>query len=210
MLWSMHCIICGVVHTLPLTMSMSMSAFLAHLSQKLGSSSEMSVRFPDATKLACKTLKSYRNHDHICHSSWVVTGQKSKPAIDLYPLCSSIWFYLFMYLCKGGSSPLRLNSDGLCPALEDLVDVLLTEFSPFVLLIHDGSIRTTSQQILNLLLGQLLLHCLSGERKRRKTFRVKKLDTTNNIKWYLLNKLNGSEVQILHNVWHKHNFTIFP
>lgn len=38
--------------TLPFTISMSMSAFLAHLSQKFGSSREMSVRFPDATKLA--------------------------------------------------------------------------------------------------------------------------------------------------------------
>lgn len=43
---------CAGELTLPLTISMSMSAFLAHLSQKLGSSREMSVRFPDATKLA--------------------------------------------------------------------------------------------------------------------------------------------------------------
>lgn len=45
-------VMCVVVHTLPLTISMSISAFLAHLSQKLGSSREMSVRFPEATKLA--------------------------------------------------------------------------------------------------------------------------------------------------------------
>lgn len=54
-------IICGEVHTLPLAISISMSAFLAHLSQKLGSSREMSVRFPDATKLAWKqTFESYQ------------------------------------------------------------------------------------------------------------------------------------------------------
>lgn len=45
---------CRVLLTLPLTISISMSAFLAHLSQKFGSSREMSVRFPDATKLAWK------------------------------------------------------------------------------------------------------------------------------------------------------------
>lgn len=72
----------------------------------------------------------------------------------------------FIHLSKGGSSSLRLNGDGLCPALEDLVDVLLTEFGPFVLLIHDGPVCTTSQQILNLLLRQLLLHCLRGKEER--------------------------------------------
>ena len=38
--------------TLPLMASISISAFLAHFCQKLGSSKEISVRFPDATKLA--------------------------------------------------------------------------------------------------------------------------------------------------------------
>lgn len=38
--------------TLPLMASMSISAFLAHFCQKLGSSNEISVLFPDATKLA--------------------------------------------------------------------------------------------------------------------------------------------------------------
>lgn len=41
------------VLTLPLIASISISAFLAHFCQKLGSSSEISVLFPDATKLAC-------------------------------------------------------------------------------------------------------------------------------------------------------------
>lgn len=38
--------------TLPFKASISNSAFLAHFCQKFGSSREISVLFPDATKLA--------------------------------------------------------------------------------------------------------------------------------------------------------------
>lgn len=38
--------------TLPFKASMSSSAFLAHFCQKFGSSKEISVLFPDTTKLA--------------------------------------------------------------------------------------------------------------------------------------------------------------
>lgn len=68
--------------------------------------------------------------------------------------------FLFFYLGKSGSSSLRLNGNGLCPALQDLVNVLLTEFGPFILLIHDCPVGPTSQQIFNRLFGQLLLHSL--------------------------------------------------
>lgn len=44
--------------TRPLMASMSSSAFLAHFCQKSGSSREMSVRFPVATKLACRQMKT--------------------------------------------------------------------------------------------------------------------------------------------------------
>lgn len=71
----------------------------------------------------------------------------------------------FTHFSKGGSSSLGLNSDGLCPALENLVNVLLTKFGPFILLIHDGPVGTSPQQILNLLLRQLLLHCLEDKEK---------------------------------------------
>lgn len=65
-----------------------------------------------------------------------------------------------IHLGKSGPTSLRLDSDGLCSPLEDLVNVLLTEFGPFILFIHDGPVGATPQQILNLLLGQLLLHSL--------------------------------------------------
>lgn len=72
-------------------------------------------------------------------------------------------FFFFFYLSKRGSPSLRLDGNGLCPALQDLVNVLLAEFGPFVLLIHDGPVGAASQQIFNLLLGQLLLRSLHGK-----------------------------------------------
>lgn len=86
----------------------------------------------------------------------------------------AVAFICFTHLCKGGSSSLRLNGDGLRPALEDLVDVLLAEFGPFVLLVHYGPVRTASQQILDLLLRQLLLHSLRGKGRIKKLCKTKK------------------------------------
>lgn len=51
---------------------------------------------------------------------------------------------------------LALDGDGGGSSLEDLVDVLFTEAAAFIVLIHDGSVGSLSQQVLNLLFGELL------------------------------------------------------
>lgn len=51
---------------------------------------------------------------------------------------------------------LALDGDGGGSSLKDLVDVLLTEATAFIILIHDGSVGSLPQQVLNLLLGELL------------------------------------------------------
>ena len=61
------------------------------------------------------------------------------------------------YLGKGGPSSLGLDGDGLSSALEDLVDVLLAELGSLVLVVHDGPVGPTAQQVLDLFLGELLL-----------------------------------------------------
>lgn len=71
------------------------------------------------------------------------------------------------YLGEGGASALGLDGDGLGPALEDLVNVLLAELGPLVLLVHDGAVGAASQQVLDLLLGELLLlRRLVGDRRK--------------------------------------------
>ena len=106
------------------------------------------------------------NHNQICHfGSCLVVNQRQPVSYQMEELRINttnklfiyhlFFFFFFPYsihLSKGGSSSLRLNCDGLCPTLEDLVNVLLTELGPFILFIHDGPIGATSQQILNLLL----------------------------------------------------------
>lgn len=119
------------------------------------------------------------NHNHICLSSWAAPGQTYKNSQRPVSLVLEQFVLIFFFhLSKGGSSSLRLNGDGLRSTLEDLVDILLTEFGPFILLIHDGPVCTTSQQILNLLLRELLLHSLRGKKKDGWTW-IKKLYTTN-------------------------------
>lgn len=61
-----------------------------------------------------------------------------------------------VYLGKGGAPSLRLDGDGLGAALEDLVYVLFAELGPLILLVHDGPVGPLTQQVLDLLLGQLL------------------------------------------------------
>lgn len=67
------------------------------------------------------------------------------------------------YLGKGGALALRLDGDGVSTSLEDLVDVFLTELGAFVLFIHQSSVRSLSQKVLNLLFGQLLDLCHSHD-----------------------------------------------
>lgn len=55
-----------------------------------------------------------------------------------------------------GSLALTLNGDSSGSSLKDLVDVLLTEPTALIILIHDGSISSLPQQILDLLLRELL------------------------------------------------------
>lgn len=64
--------------------------------------------------------------------------------------CAELFISLITDLGKCGPSSFRLNGDGLCPSLEDLINVLFTELCPFIFLIHDCPICTTLQQILNL------------------------------------------------------------
>lgn len=71
-----------------------------------------------------------------------------------------------LHLGEGGASALGLDGDGLGPALQDLVDVLLAELGPLVLLVHDGAVSAAPQQVLDLLLGELLLRRLAGGRDR--------------------------------------------
>ncbi|KAF3832328.1 hypothetical protein F7725_025993 [Dissostichus mawsoni] len=89
-------------------------------------------------------------------SSLSLLPSESSASSSLVAL-NGLSYLFFTHLSKGGSSALRLDGDGLCAALEDLIDVLLTEFGPFILIVHDGPVSTPSQQILNLLLRQLLL-----------------------------------------------------
>lgn len=91
--------------------------------------------------------------NNICLQSGVLTTLKQKIQTVSCVNCAQGVVYIFLiHLCKCGSSSLRLNSDGLCPSLEYLVNIFFTEFCPFVFLIHDCPICTTLQQILNLLL----------------------------------------------------------
>lgn len=60
------------------------------------------------------------------------------------------------YLSKGGALALGLDGDGVSASLEDLVDVFLTELGAFVLFVHQSSICSLSQKVLNFLFGQLL------------------------------------------------------
>lgn len=53
-----HAIHPGETDTFSLFASVSNSAILAHFCQKLGSSKEISVLFPEATKLACEGDKN--------------------------------------------------------------------------------------------------------------------------------------------------------
>lgn len=55
-----------------------------------------------------------------------------------------------------GALALALDGDGGGSTLKDLVDVLLAEATAFIILIHDGSVGSLPQQVLNLLLGELL------------------------------------------------------
>ena len=59
-------------------------------------------------------------------------------------------------LGEGGALPLALDGDGGCPALQDLVDVLLAEAVALVVLVHDGGVGAFPQQVLDLFLGELL------------------------------------------------------
>ena len=61
------------------------------------------------------------------------------------------------YLGKGWALHPRLVLDDLCAPLEDHFNVLGAELGRFVIVIHDGAIGSTSQEIFNLLLGQGLL-----------------------------------------------------
>lgn len=84
-----------------------------------------------------------------------------------WPLCGAL--SVTGYLGKGRSPSLRLDGDGLGPALKDLVDVLLTELGPLILIVHQSSIRPFPQQVLDLLLRQLLLGGLErGEGEKEK------------------------------------------
>lgn len=73
------------------------------------------------------------------------------------------------HLGEGGASAFGLDGDGLGPALEDLVDVLLAELRPLVLLVHDGAVGAASQQVLDLLLGELLLCRLVGDEQKEES-----------------------------------------
>lgn len=55
-----------------------------------------------------------------------------------------------------GALAFTLDGDGGGSSLKDLVDVLLAEATAFIILIHDGSVGSLPQQVLNLLLGELL------------------------------------------------------
>lgn len=61
-----------------------------------------------------------------------------------------------LYLSKGGALALRLDGDGVGSSLQDLVDVFLTKLGTFVFLVHQSSVRSLSQEVFDLFLGQLL------------------------------------------------------
>lgn len=70
----------------------------------------------------------------------------------------------YRYLSKCGALSLRLDSDGLCASLKNLVNVFLAEFGAFVFLIHQGTICTLPQKVLHLHLRQLL-HLLKASKQ---------------------------------------------
>jgi len=59
-------------------------------------------------------------------------------------------------LGEGGPFAFTFYSDGSCSSLKYLIDVLLTETTALVILIHYGCISTFTKQIFYLLLGELL------------------------------------------------------
>lgn len=73
-------------------------------------------------------------------------------------------------LGESGAFPFALNSDGGGPSLQDLIDVLLTEATAFVVLIHDGGVGTFPQQILDLFFGELLDLLEQTKKKKNNTF----------------------------------------
>lgn len=158
------CVSLCVCRTRPWMASMSSSAFLAHFCQKSGSSREMSVRLPVATKLACRqrnTRSSAPDNHFFC------TDADTHTFINIRRRCVQIdrqYIKIIRYflgknavhLGKGRALALRLYGYSVGSSLEDLVNVFLTEFWAFILLFHQSAVRSLSQQVLNLLLGQLL------------------------------------------------------
>lgn len=59
-------------------------------------------------------------------------------------------------LGERGAFAFALNGDGGSSALEDLVDVFFAEATALVVLVHDGSVGSLPEQVLDLLLGELL------------------------------------------------------
>lgn len=60
------------------------------------------------------------------------------------------------YLGERRPFPLRLDGDGLGSSLKDLIDVLLAELGPLVLLVHQRSVSSFLQKVLHLKFGELL------------------------------------------------------
>lgn len=61
-----------------------------------------------------------------------------------------------MYLGKSWSLPLRLDCDGLCASLQDLINILFAKFRAFIFLIHKRTVRSLPEKIFHLQLRQLL------------------------------------------------------
>lgn len=68
-----------------------------------------------------------------------------------------------------------LDGDGGGSSLKDLVNVLFTEAAAFIVFVHDGSVGSLSQQVLNLLFGELL----DLLKATQKNFYTRELDSTN-------------------------------
>lgn len=71
-------------------------------------------------------------------------------------LCAVTEHPAALHLGKRGASSLGLDGDGFGATLQDLVNVLLTELGAFILLIHYGTIGTSSKQVFYFFFGELL------------------------------------------------------
>lgn len=71
------------------------------------------------------------------------------------------------HLGKSRPPSLWLDGDSFGSALQDLVDIFLTELGTLIFLVHERAVRAAPQQVLDLFLRELLLHRLQGGKKGR-------------------------------------------